>query len=370
MKKDLSVMIKPASSICNMRCKYCFYHSLADSREVFSYGLMNENTAKNVIEKAIDFCDGGSVCFAFQGGEPLFAGKEYFEFFVKHAGGYSQGKCKLYYTLQTNGTLIDDEWAGFFARNNFLLGVSLDGNTDANRFRKDAEGNYTFPKVRAALDILKRYNVQFNILTVATGYTAEHIEKIYSYLTSEGFRHLQFIPCLRPFEDKSESQLYMTTEQYGAFMIRLFNLYVKDYVKGNYVSVRQLDNYVRLFLGQKTEQCGVEGHCCHQFVIESNGNVYPCDFYCVDEWLLGNINDANLDELAQCERAKEFIKESLVIPDKCKKCAYFRVCRAGGCKRMRADRDYCEAYRRFFGACLPLFRVFLSGEKSADRSNR
>lgn len=359
-------MIKPASSICNMRCKYCFYHSLADSREVFSYGVMSGDTALSVIKKAIDFCEGGSVCFAFQGGEPLFAGREYFKSFVKYADAYADGKCKVYYTLQTNGTLIDDGWAEFFAENDFLLGVSLDGDRDANRFRVDDKRDYTFPKVRAALDILRNHNVKFNILTVATGYTAEHIEKIYSYLTGEGFGYLQFIPCLRPFGDKSESQLYMTIEQYGDFLIRLFNLYVKDYVKGNYVSVRQLDNYVRLFLGQKCEQCGAEGYCSHQFVIEGNGNVYPCDFYCTDEWLLGNINDKDFDELARCERAVAFIKESLLVPEKCKACAYYRVCRAGGCKRTRADRDYCEAYKKFFGACLPMFRVFLA-EKSVKK---
>lgn len=352
-------MIKPASSICNMRCKYCFYHSLAESREVASYGIMNEDTAVNLIKKAIDFCEGGSVCFAFQGGEPLFAGKEYFEKFTAFADDYSKDKCTVYYTLQTNGTLIDDEWAEFFARHGFLLGVSLDGDQDANRFRVDNNLDYTFPRVRQALDTLSRYNVAFNILVVATGYTAAHVEQVYGYLTGEGFRYLQFIPCLRPFGDKSESNLYMTTDEYADFLIRLFNLYVKDYVKGNYVSVRQLDNFVRLFLGQKSEQCGVEGHCCHQFVVEANGNVYPCDFYCLDEWLLGNVNDDDFADLAGCDRAVAFIKESIAVPDKCKTCPYYRVCRSGGCKRTRADRDYCEAYKKFFAACLPLFRVFI-----------
>lgn len=362
MKKDLSVMIKPASSICNLRCRYCFYHSLADSRETYSFGIMSGETAKNVIRKSVDFARGGSVCFAFQGGEPLFAGKEFFENFVCEANKYANGKCKLYFTMQTNATLIDDEWAQFFAKHGFLLGVSLDGDQDANRFRVDSEKNYTFPKVKAAIEILKSHNVQFNILTVATGYTADNIEKIYGYLTGQGFRFLQFIPCLRPFGSNEESQLYMTCEQYGDYLIRLFNLYVKDYVKGRYVSVRQLDNYVRLFLGQRPEQCGTMGYCTHQFVIEGNGNVYPCDFYCADEWLLGNINESTLEQLAESQKAKDFIAQSLQVPQKCKQCAYYRVCRGGGCKRMREDRDYCQAYKKFFGACLPLFRVFI-GEK-------
>lgn len=366
MKKDISVMIKPASSLCNMRCKYCFYHSLAHSREVSSYGIMTADIAENVVKKALDLCDGGSVYFAFQGGEPLLAGKDFFKNFVSLADKYNVKKSKIHYSLQTNGTLIDDEWAEFFASRDFLLGVSLDGDQDADRYRVDADLGYTFPAVRKSLDILKEHNVDFNILIVATGYTAKHVESVYRYLTSQGFKYLQFIPCLRPFGDESESELYMTVDQYGDYLIRLFNLYVKDYVRGDYTSVRHFDNAVRLFLGEKPEQCGTEGHCSHQFVIEANGNVYPCDFYCLDEWLLGNVTDDSFEDMANSEKAKKFIKESLSCPDKCKSCNLYRMCRAGGCKRTREDRDYCLAYKKFYNSCLPLFRVFL-GEKSERR---
>lgn len=355
-------MIKPASSTCNMRCKYCFYHSLASSREAFSYGVMSQDTAENLIKKALDFCDGGSIYFAFQGGEPLFAGREYFEHFVATVNKYNTQKCTVYYNLQTNGTLIDLEWADFFAKNKFLLGLSLDGDQDANRFRLDSNLNYTYPKVKATMDLLKERGVDFNVLIVATGYTADHIESVYKYFKSQGIKYLQFIPCLRPFGDKSESNLYMTEKQYASYLIKLFNLYVKDYVKGEYVSIRQLDNYVRLFLGERAEQCGMNGFCSRQFVVEGNGNVYPCDFYCLDEWLLGNINEIDFSALAQHPKAIDFVNETLTIPSQCKTCPYFRVCRGGGCKRSKADRDYCQAYKQFFGACLPLFRVFL-GEK-------
>ncbi|MDE6869763.1 MAG: radical SAM protein [Clostridia bacterium] len=360
MKKDLSIMIKPASSICNMRCKYCFYHSLAQSREASSYGIMTQSTSENLIKKALDFSDGGSIYFAFQGGEPLFAGKEYFVDFIATVNRYNTRGCKVYYNLQTNGTLIDEEWADFFAKNNFLLGLSLDGDQDANRFRLDGELNYTFPKVKAAMDLLKARGVDFNILIVATGYTADHIESVYKYFKSQGIKFLQFIPCLRPFGDKSESDLYMTVNQYSSFLIKLFNLYVKDYVKGEYVSIRQFDNYVKLFLGGHAEQCGMNGFCSRQFVVEGNGNVYPCDFYCLDEWLLGNVNSEDFEQLASKQKAEEFTRGSLNISTQCRNCPYFRVCRGGGCKRSKEDRDYCQAYKQFFSACLPLFRVFIS----------
>ncbi len=357
--RNLSIMLKPASSLCNLRCKYCFYHSLADTRESFSFGKMSYDTADNIISKALDFAEGGSIYFAFQGGEPLFVGLDWFEHFVESVGRLNNGRSVINYSLQTNGTLIDEKWAKFFKKYDFLLGVSLDGDQTANRFRMDWDYGYSFNKVKSALDILREHEVRVNILTVATGYTADHIEDVYRFFTQNGYKHLQFIPCLRPFGDDSESELYMTVEQYASFLIRLFNLYVKDYVRHDYTSVRQLDNMVHLYLGNKTEQCGVEGHCSHQFVVEGNGGVYPCDFYCVDEWLLGNINDDDFYTLANSDKAIEFIRESLPIPTKCKACQFYAVCRSGGCKRQRADRDYCEAYKRFFSACLPLFRVFI-----------
>ncbi len=356
----LSIMIKPASSLCNMRCRYCFYHDVSDMRQVKSYGIMAGETAENLIEKALLFASGESVAFAFQGGEPLLAGVDFFKNFVSLVQKYNTENSQIFYGIQTNGTLVNDEWAEFFHRNNFLVGLSLDGDFKANRFRFDDEGNNAYRKIISASEILKKHSVDFNILTVLTGYCAENIDTIYKSLTAKGFKYLQFIPCLRPFGDTSENEMYMTVRQYAKFLIHGFNLYVKDYVRGDYTSVRYFDNLVHLFLGSKTEQCGLCGHCMHQFVAEGNGNIYPCDFYCTDEWLLGNINDSDFNTLAHCERAETFLRESLSVPEKCKKCEFYPVCRGGGCKRMKADRDYCESYKAFFKSSLPLFRVFIN----------
>ncbi len=356
-------MIKPASSLCNMRCRYCFYHDVSNIREVKSFGIMTENTAKNLIRKAFEFADGESVAFAFQGGEPLLAGIDYFRKFVSLTKEYNKKNSVIYFGLQTNGTLVTDEWAEFFKANNFLIGLSLDGGYKDNKFRIDAEGNNTYDKIIAASEVFKAHGVEFNILTVLTGYCAENIDVIYKTLTKKGFKYLQFIPCLRPFGDKSENEMYMTNRQYAKYLIHGFNAYVKDYVRGEYTSVRYFDNLVHLFLGNPTEQCGMCGHCMHQFVAEGNGNIYPCDFYCTDEWLLGNINESDFNTLAHSEKAENFLRESLRVDDKCKKCKYYPICRAGGCKRMRNDRDYCEAYKAFFDACLPLFRVFINEKK-------
>ena len=361
----LSIMIKPASSLCNMRCEYCFYHNVTELREVSSFGVMTQDTADNLIEKALRFANGESVAFAFQGGEPLIAGLPYFKHFVEKVKSANKLNSQIYLSIQTNGTLVTDEWCEFFRDNNFLVGLSLDGSFERNKFRVDEKRENTFYKILNTAEKFKRYTVDFNILTVLTGHCADNIEEIYKFFRSKGFRYLQFIPCLRPFDDKSESELYMTNEQYANYLIKGFNYYVKDYVRGQYTSIRYFDNLVHLFLGNKTEQCGMCGHCMHQFVVEGNGNVYPCDFYCTDEWHLGNVNDENenFDTLAHCDKAIEFLRESLYVPEKCKQCKYYPICRGGGCKRTRADRDYCEAYKKFFSSCLPLFRAFRNEQK-------
>lgn len=357
----VSVLIKPASSMCNMRCKYCFYADVSDFREIRSFGLMSHETAHNIIEKALAFADRGEpVSFAFQGGEPLLAGLEYFKNFTDFVKEKNTRGNPVYYGIQTNGTLVTDEWAEFFKANKFLVGLSLDGDEAGNRFRVSGENGSVFHRVLQTAETFKRYGVDFNILTVLTGYCAENGERIYRFFKNKGFRYIQFIPCLRPFGDKSESELYMTEKQYGDFLVRLFKLYADDYAKGNYVSIRQFDNWVQMYLGRRPEQCGMMGHCSFQFVAEGNGNIYPCDFYCTDEWLLGSINEMSFSDFVNGEKMRSFIEESMDVPEKCRKCRFYALCRGGGCKRSRLDRDYCESYKRFFSACLPLFRVFMN----------
>ncbi len=354
----LSIMIKPASSLCNMRCEYCFYHNVVSLRDVESYGVMTLDTAEGLIKKALKFANGESVAFAFQGGEPLLAGHDYFREFVKIVKNNNCLNSQIFYSLQTNGTLINDEWCELFKENNFLVGLSLDGDYVNNRFRLEQNGNNSFYKILTSAQKLKKYEVNFNVLTVLTGNCADNIDEIYRFFKSKNFKFLQFIPCLRPFGDKSESEMFMTNEQYASFLIKCFNYYVKDYVRGDYTSVRYFDNLVAIYLRRQPEQCGMCGRCSHQFVVEGNGNVYPCDFYCTDEWLLGNINNSDFNTLANCDKAISFLKESLSVPKECKECKFYPLCRSQGCKRQKQDRDYCNAYKSFFSACLPLFRVF------------
>ncbi len=319
---------------------------------------MDTVTSHALIDSALSLADGGSIYFAFQGGEPLLNKLDFYEDFVSYTNSNNTLNSTIYFTLQTNGTLITKEWCQFFKHNNFLIGLSLDGDQNANKFRVDKEGYDTFSKVVEGVFLLEDYEVDFNVLSVATGYTAHHVREIYDYYKYMGIKYLQFIPCLRPFGDSTEDERYMTAEEYKHFLLDLFALYLNDYQKGQFTSIRYFDNLVNMINGVRPEQCGLMGHCNHQYVIEGNGNVYPCDFYCTDEWLLGNVNNTTLKELENSKKALSFLQESIVIPDRCKPCRYLSICHAGGCKRNRVSADYCTAYKEFFKLAVPLIKKY------------
>lgn len=362
-------MLKPASSNCNLRCKYCFYNSLSSCREIPSRGLMSVDTLRDVLKKAFDFAGDDRVMLSFQGGEPLLAGKAFFEQLHLAVRELNVRKCPVYIGVQTNGTLIDDEWCRLFKRGGYLVGLSLDGDEVADSLRLDASGNPTFAKVLANAKLMQKYGVDFNVLTVLTKQVANRIDRVYAFFKKQGFRHIQFIPMLKPlrldekgkpvsapdyatpFPDENDNYV-MDKHDYAQFLKKCFALYLKDFAEGNYTSVRQFDNFVRLAHFQTPEQCGMCGHCTHQFVVEGDGEVYPCDFYCVDYYDMGNIKDTDFFALSKHPVAVEFIKESLQVEEKCKQCKYFAMCK-NGCKRERIDIDKCDAYKEFFAYALP-----------------
>ena len=367
----VSLMIKPASSNCNLRCKYCFYHDLASCREMPSHGMMTLDTLEDILKKAFEFADGSMVMISFQGGEPLLAGKDFFRGFAAMLPRLNTKRSAVHVGVQTNGTLIDEEWCDIFLKNRYLVGLSLDGDAVTNILRIDAKGEDTFDRVSSAAKMLQAKKVDFNILTVITKPVVDNISRVYSFFRKNKFKHLQFIPCLKPlgmpkadtpesfYENGDEAENMMNAEDfhinaddYEIFLKKAFSLYTRDYIDGRYTSIRLFDNFVRLAHSQRAEQCGMNGHCTHQYVIEADGEVYPCDFYCTDEYSLGNILDTDFAKLERSPKAIKFIEESLGIEEKCKECNYYRLCK-NGCKRERIDLDKCTAYKNFFPYALP-----------------
>lgn len=352
-------MLKPASSNCNLACEYCFYHSLSSLRHEFSKGFMSENTAKRVIDSALEFAAGTEVFFTFQGGEPLLCPLSFYEKFVQYADKANLKQSKINYCLQTNGTLITDEFADFFYKNNFLIGVSLDGDEEINKYRIYPDKRSSFADVQKGIEKLKKHKVNFNILSVLTKNTALNFRTAYRFFKSQDYRYMQFIVGLKPFEDDDLSQdMYMNDDDYAYFLTKAFSIYYNDIMRGSGVSIRSFDNYISLLNGSNAEQCGMNGCCSTQFVVEGDGSVYPCDFYCTDKWYLANINEKSFLEIYNLPLCAEFLKTSFKIDDKCKDCSYFYLCRAGGCRRNRESSDYCKAYKEFFSQCEDKIKQF------------
>jgi len=352
----INLLIKPASGNCNLRCKYCFYHSLADSRNIKSYGMMDTDLLELLVKKSLEYAE-GSCTFGFQGGEPTLAGLNFYRKLIEYQEKYNTGKARIYNTLQTNGMLIDDEWAKFLADNNFLVGISLDGPKDIHDMNKtDSRSSGTFSQVIRAIGLFNKYHVDYNILTVVNSITSRHIAKIYNFFKKQGFRYLQFIPCLDPLNEEPGGHEYsLSPDRYAYFLKTLFDLWYDDIKKGNFISIRYFDNLIGMVMGYPPESCGMAGICTCYFVIEADGSAFPCDFYVIDEWKLGNIKNTSFSEMTNTENAIRFVDVSKYVSPECRTCTYFRLCR-GGCRRNREPfKDglpdlnyYCSSYREFF----------------------
>lgn len=352
--KNLNLLIKPASSSCNLRCRYCFYYDVADNREVKNYGIMNDDTLENMVKKVFDDVE-YSANFAFQGGEPTMAGIEFFEKFHKFVEKYNTKKIIVNFSLQTNGTLLNKKWLELFKKHNYLIGLSLDGNKEMHdTFRIDAKGEGTFSRVLKAAKMMKKAEVEFNILCVVNKLIAQNGKLVYNFFKNNGFRYYQFIPCLDSLSCSEEKDYTLTSEDYGKFLDETFNLWYEDMMSGKRISVRHFDNYTKILLGEEPEACDMVGHCNMNAVLESDGSMYPCDFYVLDEFKVGNINESSFGELFKSEAEMRFLRTSLAVDEKCKVCRYFKICR-GGCRRhkeLTAEGNYenrfCESYKYFF----------------------
>lgn len=358
----ITLLIKPASGLCNLKCKYCFYHDVASHREMASFGMMSEELLETLVRKALTEAE-EQCMFGFQGGEPTLVGLDFYRCLVQLQQQYNTRGIRIVNTIQTNGICIDDEWAAFFAEHRFLVGLSLDGTREIHdKFRVDANGNGTYDRVIQAAKCLEKHHAEFNILCVVNQYVARYAKQVYLQLKKQGFRYIQFIPCLDSFGEETQKQrdYSLSPERFGVFLKTMFDFYYRDFEKGDPVSIRTFDNYVTMLAGYPPESCGMSGVCSCYFVVEADGGVYPCDFYVLDSYRLGSVQENGFAEMMRSETAKEFVQESCYVDEMCKTCRWLSVCR-GGCRRHREPMTdghlsrniYCAAYREFFAYAYP-----------------
>lgn len=372
----LSILIKPVSGSCNMNCSYCFYTDEIQNREIACTGMMSKDTMHKLVDQAFDYAD-FECTFAFQGGEPTLAGLEFFEAFSSYVNNHPNPKhLNVHYAFQTNGLLIDAAWAEWFAKNQVLVGISLDGPKSIHdRYRKDHQGNGTFDRVMAAIDLLKQYKVDYNILCVVHGASAYKAKKIYEFYRKNDMNYHQYIECLDPLEAARGSFEYsLTPARYETFLKDLFDVWYEDMVSGHYVYNRYFENLMMILIGQGPESCNMRGFCGPQWVIEADGSVYPCDFYVLDEWKLGNILNDSLKDMEIVRQKSGFIDQSKPIPEECRSCKWLMLCR-NGCRRNRGINGmqvdgknyFCTAYKGFLEYASPRFMVLYNRLKNTQK---
>ena len=264
-----SALIKPASSLCDMRCRYCFYCDEAARREQKSYGMMRPETARAVVDRVFAcLSPRAHVNFAFQGGEPRLAGLEFFRDFVAYAEAANSSNFRLAWSIQTNGLSIDEEWAAFFAQKRFSVGLSLDASGEFHdQNRLDATGRGTFSRVMRARRALLRAGVPVNVLTVVTRQMASHPRAVFQALQKNAIDHVQLIPCLSPL-DGALAQHDLRPKDYASFMKDFFTQWCMSLrTGGQRMHVRYFDNLISLARGGECEQCGAAGQCTPQFVV-------------------------------------------------------------------------------------------------------
>lgn len=357
----VSVLIKPSSGMCNMHCDYCFYCDEIEKRRQKSYGFMSEETLENIIRKTLPRAEEG-ISFAFQGGEPTLRGLDFFRKAVEFEDSYNRSGIPIQNTLQTNGTLLNEEWCDFLAENHFLVGISVDGIRETHDKYRHFSGSRrsAFDQTLKTAEMMDRAGVEYNILTVVNSETAANIGEIYNFYREMGWNWQQYIACLDPLgEGKGQHPWSLTPELYGRFLVELFELWYEDLKENKQPYIRQFENWAGILMGYPPEACDQRGICSIQYVCEADGSVYPCDFYMLDEYRLGNFNIDSIYDIDSKRMKSGFLEESLKIAEECRSCNYGAICR-GGCFRNREKTlsgkylsCFCAAYKMFFQVCLP-----------------
>ncbi len=354
-KRLNSVLVKPAGPDCNMACSYCFYLE----KSVLFPGIKAHRMSEEILQEMIRQVMGQSrqeVSFGWQGGEPTLMGLPFFERAVEFQEKIGRGHV-VGNGLQTNGLLIDKQWAEFLKEYKFLVGLSIDGPEhvhDHYRLMRNGKGSWSrvVDKARLLLDT----GVEVNALAVVNDYSVKYPEEIYECLKSIGLNYMQFIPCVETDSRNPDQSAPFSVppEKYGEFLCTVFDLWLADFADDvPSTSVRFFDSVFFHYVGLPPPECTLLEECGVYVVVEHNGDVYSCDFFVEPEWRLGNVMKDDLRILLNSEKQREFGRLKATLPGECRECQWLRYCR-GGCTKDRLhnpdDRTLnhlCSSYKIF-----------------------
>ncbi len=365
------VLVKPAGPLCNLRCSYCFY---CDKEELFAKNetkLMDRQLQEVLIRNALEKNPPQLATFSFiwQGGEPTLMGLPFYERAVRLQKKYAKN-CAVSNILQTNAMLIDEAWCDFLQREDFLVGISLDGKAhvhDTYRHgKKTACGkkSTTHVHVERAAKALLAAKVQCNALACVTAYSAPYLEETYKYLRDIGFTYMQFIPVVEQDAQGNIADFSVSPKAYGEALCTLFDAWKADFVADKpTTSIRLFETTFFTLLGTLSPECGSRKTCGTYVTVEHNGDVYPCDFFVEKAHLLGNIREYSLQDLLQSQKQRVFGHAKARVHDACLKCPWLALCGGGCLKDRRVNPEgfgrtyFCEALRTFYAHAVPTLKA-------------
>lgn len=368
--RPMYVMLKPAGSLCNLRCKYCYYLEKDKLYKQCKNHVISDELLEKFIKEYIEAQTTPQVLFTWHGGETLMRPISFYKRALELQRIYGRGR-QIDNCIQTNGTLLTDEWCQFFKDNNFLVGVSIDGPQEFHdEYRRTATNKPTFVKVMNGINLLNKHGVEWNALAVVNDYNADYPLEFYRFFKQIGCKYIQFSPIVERVVKREDgltlapgmqggdaglADFSITPEQWGNFLCTIFDEWVHNDV-GEYF-VQLFDATLANWVGQAPGVCILAEECGHAGVMEFNGDVYSCDHFVYPEHLLGNLHTKTITEMMYSDQQNKFAKmKKQMLPQQCKECKFLFACH-GECPKNRFLNDkygnyglnyLCKGYRQFF----------------------
>lgn len=386
--KPLYVMLKPAGAHCNLACKYCYYLEKNNLYQNSHRHLMSDDMLEQFTREYIEAQTMPQVLFTWHGGEPLMRSIDFYKKALALQKKYANGK-QIDNVIQTNGTLLTDEWCEFFAKNHWLVGISIDGPQEYHdHYRVTPAGKPSWEKVMQGISLLKKHRVEWNAMAVVNTYNAEHPLEFYHFFRDNGCQYLQFTPIVERLTEHEDGRTLasladdreipladasVTPQQWGNFLCTIFDDWVRHDVGKTFVEI--FDCTLANWMGVLPGICAYSKECGHAGVMEHNGDVYSCDHFVFPEYKLGNIREQSLIDMLYGEKQQAFSRlKHTSLPRQCKECDMEFACH-GECPKNRFEKDkygepglnyLCQGYYQYYSHVAP-YMDFMKRELLAQR---
>ena len=386
--KPLYVMLKPAGAHCNLACKYCYYLEKNNLYQNSHRHLMSDDMLEQFTREYIEAQTMPQVLFTWHGGEPLMRSIDFYKKALALQKKYAHGK-QIDNVIQTNGTLLTDEWCEFFAKNHWLVGISIDGPQEYHdHYRVTPAGKPSWEKVMQGISLLKKHRVEWNAMAVVNAYNAEHPLEFYHFFRDNGCQYLQFTPIVERLTEHEDGRTLasladdreipladasVTPQQWGNFLCTIFDDWVRHDVGKTFVEI--FDCTLANWMGVLPGICAYSKECGHAGVMEHNGDVYSCDHFVFPEYKLGNIREQSLIDMLYGEKQQAFSRlKHTSLPRQCKECDMEFACH-GECPKNRFEKDkygepglnyLCQGYYQYYTHVAP-YMDFMKRELLAQR---